>query len=115
MSFHRYLAALFGRARPWLALGAIVMLCALSSLDARAASVQPLEIVTKSGVQVFSVEMATTDKEKETGRDWDEIEHAQQHVDHDGGLDDHANEYGPPAEEPASLSRCKPQRRHPEE
>ncbi|WP_299718278.1 DUF192 domain-containing protein [Tardiphaga sp.] len=33
----------------------------------RAAEVQPLEIVTKSGVQMFSVEMATTDKERETG------------------------------------------------
>ena len=33
----------------------------------QAASVQPLEIVTKSGVQVFSVEMATTEQEKETG------------------------------------------------
>ena len=33
----------------------------------RAASVQPLEIVTKSGVQVFSVEMATTEDEKTTG------------------------------------------------
>ena len=28
---------------------------------------QPLEIVTKSGVQVFSVEMATTEEEKTTG------------------------------------------------
>jgi uncharacterized membrane protein (UPF0127 family) len=34
---------------------------------ARAASVQPLEIATKSGVQVFSVEMATTEEEKQTG------------------------------------------------
>src|ERR1700712_3419305 len=34
---------------------------------AGAATVQPLEIVTKSGVQVFSVEMATTEQEKETG------------------------------------------------
>jgi uncharacterized membrane protein (UPF0127 family) len=34
---------------------------------ARAASVQPLEIVTSSGVQVFSVEMATTEEEKQTG------------------------------------------------
>jgi uncharacterized membrane protein (UPF0127 family) len=33
----------------------------------RAASVQPLEIATKSGVQVFSVEMATTEDEKTTG------------------------------------------------
>ncbi len=34
---------------------------------AQAASVQPLEIATKSGVQVFSVEMATTEEEKTTG------------------------------------------------
>ncbi len=34
---------------------------------ARAASIQPLEIATKSGVQVFSVEMATTEEEKTTG------------------------------------------------
>lgn len=34
---------------------------------ARAASVQPLEIATRSGVQVFSVEMATTEEEKQTG------------------------------------------------
>ena len=35
--------------------------------QARAASVQPLEIVTKTGVHVFSVEMATTEEEKTTG------------------------------------------------
>ncbi len=34
---------------------------------AHAASIQPLEIVTKSGVHVFSVEMATTEHEKTTG------------------------------------------------
>ncbi len=33
----------------------------------QAASVQPLEIVTKSGVHVFSVEMATTEEERQTG------------------------------------------------
>jgi uncharacterized membrane protein (UPF0127 family) len=43
----------------------LVTLCA--SPPARAASIQPLEIVTKSGVQVFSVEMATTEEEKTTG------------------------------------------------
>jgi uncharacterized membrane protein (UPF0127 family) len=43
----------------------LVILCA--SPAARAASVQPLEIVTKSGVQVFSVEMATTEEEKTNG------------------------------------------------
>jgi uncharacterized membrane protein (UPF0127 family) len=38
-----------------------------ASPTARAASIQPLEIATKSGVQVFSVEMATTEEEKTTG------------------------------------------------
>ena len=42
-----------------------VILCANPVV--RAASVQPLEIVTKSGVQVFSVEMATTEEEKQNG------------------------------------------------
>lgn len=41
--------------------------CAFAGLNARAASVQPLEIVTKTGVHVFSVEMATTEEEKTTG------------------------------------------------
>ena len=36
-------------------------------LPARAAELQPLEIATKSGVQVFSVELATTEEEKTTG------------------------------------------------
>ena len=44
-----------------------IALCAVAASSARAASVQPLEIVTKNGVQVFSVEMATTEQEKETG------------------------------------------------
>ena len=43
------------------------LLLALLAPAAQAASVQPLEIVTKSGVHVFSVEMATTEQEKETG------------------------------------------------
>jgi uncharacterized protein len=34
---------------------------------ARAANFQPLEIATRNGVQVFSVEMATTEQEKTTG------------------------------------------------
>jgi len=38
-----------------------------AALSAHAASFQPLEIVTKSGVHVFSVEMATTEEEKTTG------------------------------------------------
>ena len=47
---------------------AFAMLVILSANPAaRAASVQPLEIATKSGVQVFSVEMATTEEEKTQG------------------------------------------------
>ncbi|MDB5656392.1 MAG: hypothetical protein JWQ94_4005 [Tardiphaga sp.] len=34
---------------------------------AQAAEVQPLEIVTRSGVKMFSVEIAKTDQERETG------------------------------------------------
>ena len=48
-------------------MAAAVALYGLIGPGARAASVQPLEIVTKSGVQVFSVEIATTEQEKETG------------------------------------------------
>jgi uncharacterized protein len=55
------------RARFWMFVAAAVVLYAIAGHGARAASVQTLEIVTKSGVQVFSVEMATTEQEKETG------------------------------------------------
>src|ERR1700687_4267467 len=55
------------RAPSWIAVAAVVAFCAMADPTARAASVQPLEIVTKSGVQVFSVEMATTEEEKTTG------------------------------------------------
>src|SRR5271156_3026998 len=55
------------RARLWIVAATLVALCAFTAPSARAASVQPLEIVTKSGVQVFSVEMATTEDEKTTG------------------------------------------------
>src|ERR1700759_1195829 len=52
----------------WPAVVAATMaLFALTSFGASAASVQSLEIVTKKGVQVFSVEMATTEEEKTTG------------------------------------------------
>src|SRR5258708_20017217 len=51
----------------WMVLAVAVALCAFAGAAARAASVQPLEIVTRNGVQVFSVEMATTEQEKETG------------------------------------------------
>ena len=55
------------RARLWIAVAAVVALCAFSGFGARAASFQTLEIATKSGVQVFSVEIATTEEEKTTG------------------------------------------------
>ena len=55
------------RAWRWMIVVAAVALCVFAGSHAQAASVQPLEIVTKSGVQVFSVEMATTEQEKETG------------------------------------------------
>jgi uncharacterized membrane protein (UPF0127 family) len=54
----------------WVPLAAALALCALCTLGgpgARAASIQPLEIVTRNGVQVFAVEMATTEEEKTTG------------------------------------------------
>jgi len=44
------------------------MVCVVASLgDAHAATIQTLKIFTKSGVQTFSVEMATTEEEKATG------------------------------------------------
>ena len=52
--------------RGWLAV-LVFAACILTAPVARAASFQPLEIATKNGVQVFSVELATTEKEKETG------------------------------------------------
>ena len=55
------------RGRFWIAMAAVLALGALTGFGARAASIQPLEIVTKNGVHVFSVEMATTEKERETG------------------------------------------------
>lgn len=54
-------------ARLRMSLAVVIALCVFAGTDARAASVQPLEIVTKNGVQVFSVEIATTEQEKETG------------------------------------------------
>jgi uncharacterized membrane protein (UPF0127 family) len=53
--------------RSRIVLAAVAVVFALVSAGAQAASIQPLEIVTKTGVQVFSVEMATTEQEKETG------------------------------------------------
>src|ERR1700722_13712929 len=63
-----------GRARPrtrvwaWFWIVALVAISgAFTGVEARAASIQSLEIVTRSGVHVFSVEMATTEEEKTTG------------------------------------------------
>ena len=53
--------------RGWLTALVVVASVACASGAARAASFQSLEIVTHSGVQVFSVEMATTEEEKTTG------------------------------------------------
>lgn len=59
--------AVWSVAKGWLAVILVVagMVAAIGSV--RAASFQPLEIVTRNGVQVFSVEMATTEQEKQTG------------------------------------------------
>jgi uncharacterized protein len=46
---------------------AMAVFFAFAGFGAEAASLQPLEIATKNGVQVFTVEMATTDEEKTTG------------------------------------------------
>src|SRR5277367_6296049 len=55
------------RIRGWLTALVVVASVAFANGTVRAASFQSLEIVTKSGVQVFSVEMATTEEEKTTG------------------------------------------------
>jgi hypothetical protein len=51
----------------WISLALAAAPWMFAGCDARAASVQPLEIATKTGVHVFSVEMATTEEEKTTG------------------------------------------------
>jgi uncharacterized membrane protein (UPF0127 family) len=65
MSFDRKTA--WSVARGWLAAALVIIGFVVASAPVRAASFQPLEIVTKNGVQVFSVEMATTEEEKQTG------------------------------------------------
>ncbi|MCJ9702114.1 MULTISPECIES: DUF192 domain-containing protein [unclassified Bradyrhizobium] len=59
--------AVWSALKGWLAAILVIAGCAVASVPAGAASFQPLEIVTKNGVQVFSVEMATTEEEKQTG------------------------------------------------
>ena len=46
---------------------AIVGLLAAHGISARAAELEPLEIVTKTGVHVFSVELAKTEEQRRTG------------------------------------------------
>ncbi|QOZ53364.1 DUF192 domain-containing protein [Bradyrhizobium arachidis] len=65
MSFDRKTA--WSVAGCWLAAALVIVGFAVSGAPVRAASFQPLEIVTRNGVQVFSVEMATTEEEKQTG------------------------------------------------
>jgi len=67
MSFCRGVNPHRTRAWLWVAMAVAGVLCACAGINAHAASFQPLEIVTKTGVQVFSVEMATTEEEKTTG------------------------------------------------
>ncbi|WP_407164615.1 DUF192 domain-containing protein [Bradyrhizobium sp. ORS 111] len=55
------------RLRRWLVAALVILFGALAGPRAQAATFEPLEIVTKSGVHVFSVELATTEQEKETG------------------------------------------------
>ncbi|MCG6203605.1 DUF192 domain-containing protein [Rhodopseudomonas sp. HC1] len=56
-----------GWTRAWSALAAVLMLCAFAVNEARAAKMETLEIASKTGVHVFTVEIATSDKERETG------------------------------------------------
>lgn len=62
-------ASIVDRRRAWfrIPMAVVLGLCVLTGFGARAATVEPLEIVTSNGVHVFSVEMATTDKEREIG------------------------------------------------
>jgi uncharacterized protein len=55
------------RAAFWIVLAVAGAFYVFAAGQTHAASVQPLEIVTKTGVHVFSVEMATTEEEKTTG------------------------------------------------
>jgi uncharacterized protein len=53
--------------RAWFAVALIAAFGVFAGSAVRAASFQTLEIATKSGVHIFSVEMATTEEEKTTG------------------------------------------------
>jgi uncharacterized membrane protein (UPF0127 family) len=51
----------------WIALISWIGLVAPGGGNVRAAEFQPLEIATQTGVKMFSVELAKTEREKETG------------------------------------------------
>jgi uncharacterized protein len=53
--------------RVWLAVALVAAFASLAGNGVRAASFGTLEIATKSGVHIFSVEMATTEEEKQKG------------------------------------------------
>jgi uncharacterized membrane protein (UPF0127 family) len=57
----------FPHIQTWMSFALVGALWMFAGCSVHAASIQPLEIVTKTGVQVFSVEMATTEEEKTTG------------------------------------------------
>src|SRR5689334_22997563 len=59
--------AVWPLARGWLAAVLVITGVILAGAPADAASFQQLEIVTRNGVQAFSVEIATTEQEKQTG------------------------------------------------
>ena len=63
MNFDRYRCGW----RSALLAAVVAALSLFATPGVKAANFQPLEIVTKSGVHVFSVEMATTEEERQTG------------------------------------------------
>jgi uncharacterized membrane protein (UPF0127 family) len=54
-------------ARLWLVIAFVAVAGLLTGAPARAASFETLEIASKNGVHIFSVEIATTEEEKQKG------------------------------------------------
>src|SRR4030088_679187 len=67
MNFNRGVGRRRERTRLRIVQAVIVVLCVLRGFRAQAAAIHPPDDVPKSGVHVFSVEMATTEEEKMTG------------------------------------------------
>lgn len=67
MSFGRMIGAKAPHAVFWTVLILSMAVLMGASAPSRAAALQTIEIATRSGVKVFSVEMATTEEEKTTG------------------------------------------------